>query len=463
MKTIMKSTQYMLISLLFISILFSSSALAVPNDFDADGSADMSIARVDGNTTTWTTQRTSNFSRVTWTFDQPADAFVTGRYFNGDPRYYPGIVRVTSANENLLWTVKNSEGQDVSFRFGNPGDTITNLGDWNCDGVDDPHVVRQEADGGLSWFVSVSNGTVEQYRFGLNGDRGGLAKAANGCVQALVLLRMEGNEFRWFFKGLGQGLNDPNQFQTIKWGLTGDIPLIPTDLDGDNLLDFVVTRPVGDFQEGYIRFGNGGFVPLVLGFDDSIPQIGYYDGTPLFAWSQRDNGGAAIRHSNGFLNIFNFGDAQSSIIRADGSVVAPTTNARFGTSSMTDGSTSVSVGNGTCPNGGGTGSGNPPCSSLAFNDGRGGDLWIYESESDGRPVYLLNSGFRSAPVVDVVRTDGTCERARFTGFANPDPGGQRPHYRFDRDCTQYTGQIFVQDGVQTCEVNLPRDPCVRID
>ena len=131
---------------------------------------------------------------------------------------------------------------------------------------------------------------------------------------------------------------------------------------------------------------------------------------------------------------------------------------------ITGGGSSSGRGNGACANsGGGTGSGNPPCSSLAFNDGRGGDLWIYHSESDGRPVYLLNSGFRSAPVVDIERTDGTCERARFTGFANPDPGGLRPHYRFDRSCEDYTGTLFVKDGVQTCEVVLPSDPCERID
>ena len=400
---------------------------------------------------------------LTSTFPIAADALVSGRFYSGDQRHYPATVTVTSLEENLLWIAKDSQGANVPFRYGSPGDTITNLGDWNCDGVDDIHVVRPTPDGLLTWFVAISNGTIEEYKFGLHGDRAGVAKAANGCIQALVLLRMEGNQFRWFFKGL-ENINDPFQFQTTLWGLTGDIPLIPVDIDGDNLLDFVVTRPVGGFQEGYIRYGNGTFEALLLGFDDSIPQIGFYDGTPLFAWSQRDNGGAAIRHSNGFLNIFNFGDAESAIIRADGSVIQPTTTGRFGQGEMTPVGGTPGTGNGACANsGGGTGSGNPPCSSLAFNDGRGGDLWIEHSESDGRPVYLLNSGWRSAPVVDIERTDGTCERARFTGFANPDPGGLRPHYRFDRGCESYTGTLFVKDAVQTCEVVLPRNPCERID
>ena len=107
---------------------------------------------------------------------------------------------------------------------------------------------------------------------------------------------------------------------------------------------------------------------------------------------------------------------------------------------------------------------NPPCSSLAFGDGRGGDLWLYESESTGTPVYLLNSGWQFPATVEAQLTSGGFSQANFTGFANPDADGRfRPHFRFSRDCTAFTGMLIVRDANQTCEVNLPANVCSRID
>ena len=114
---------------------------------------------------------------------------------------------------------------------------------------------------------------------------------------------------------------------------------------------------------------------------------------------------------------------------------------------------------------GGSSSGsNPPCSSLAFGDGRGGDLWLYESESTGTPVYLLNSGWQFPASVQAELTNGSFTQADFTGFANPDADGRlRPHFRFSQNCTSFTGRLIVSDASQTCEVNLPGNVCSRID
>jgi hypothetical protein len=107
---------------------------------------------------------------------------------------------------------------------------------------------------------------------------------------------------------------------------------------------------------------------------------------------------------------------------------------------------------------------NPPCESLAFGDGRGGDLWLNKSESNGLPVYLLNSGWQDAPTVEAELFGGGLERGNFTGFANPDGDGRlRPHYRFSRSCGSYTGLLIVTDVSQSCEVRLPATPCQRID
>ena len=114
--------------------------------------------------------------------------------------------------------------------------------------------------------------------------------------------------------------------------------------------------------------------------------------------------------------------------------------------------------------GGGSSGANPPCSSLAFGDGRGGDLWLAASESNGLPVYLLNSGWQSPASVQAQLTSGSFVQAEFTGFANPDADGRlRPHFRFSQGCTSFTGRLIVSDASQTCEVNLPGDVCSRID
>ena len=108
-------------------------------------------------------------------------------------------------------------------------------------------------------------------------------------------------------------------------------------------------------------------------------------------------------------------------------------------------------------------SSNPPCESLEFDDGRGGDLWLPRSESNGLPVYILNNEWQDPATVDAVLAAGGLERANFTGFANPDAGILRPHFRFSRDCRSYTGVFIVSDVSQSCEVRLPGDVCSRID
>lgn len=112
---------------------------------------------------------------------------------------------------------------------------------------------------------------------------------------------------------------------------------------------------------------------------------------------------------------------------------------------------------------------NPDCDSLRFGDGRGGDLWLDSSEGGeaqfrGNPVYLLNNGFQAQPIrVEAELASGGLEIATFTGYANQDAGILRPHYRFLRDCTAYTGRLIISDETQVCEIVLPQSPCSRID
>ena len=105
---------------------------------------------------------------------------------------------------------------------------------------------------------------------------------------------------------------------------------------------------------------------------------------------------------------------------------------------------------------------NPSCDTLAFGDGRGGDLWLPVSAGDGLPVYLLNGAWQELARAEAELVSGGFEQGNFTGFNNPDPDGLRQHFRFTRSCEQYTGTVIVTDATQSCEVSIPR-VCDRID
>lgn len=105
---------------------------------------------------------------------------------------------------------------------------------------------------------------------------------------------------------------------------------------------------------------------------------------------------------------------------------------------------------------------NPPCNTLAFGDGLGGDLWLPVSRGDGLPVYLLNGAWQVPARAEAQLITGAFEQGNFTGFNNPDPDGLRQHFRFSRSCEQYTGLVIVTDPNQSCEVQIP-GVCSRID
>lgn len=109
-------------------------------------------------------------------------------------------------------------------------------------------------------------------------------------------------------------------------------------------------------------------------------------------------------------------------------------------------------------------SSNPGCGSIAFGDGRGGNLWLHHSESTGSPVFLLASSWQDRVTVEAVLKSGGTERGRYTGFANPDGDGRlRQHHRFGRSCGSYTGTLIITDSNQVCEITLPKSPCSRVD
>ncbi|MDD2942444.1 MAG: hypothetical protein PHC51_05685 [bacterium] len=394
----MKQSKKLLALLL---VLLPATAFAVPGDYDGDGTSDFSVALVAksssanvGNTA-WLTRPTNNSTPLFWTWNVPADAFVAGRFFLDNPRYYPGAVWVRSSSLPLEWYIKTPENQEVFLQFGLPGDTIPALGDWDGDGRDDIAVVR-DINGVLNWFVAqTSNGVLMQYVFGVTGDKPFVTDADGDGEAEMVVLRAG---FWWFIMNPGEG-----SFSQVQWGLDGDIPLPPVDLDGDHLPDHVISRLTGYLQKAYVRYGNGQTETLDLGFDSSIPQIGHFSGNlPVFAWTQRDTGWNAIRSVTRTPSFFQLGIPTNVIIRADGTVVSPTDDGRYPATTTDNGGTD----NGGTDNGGSGGSAS--CKTV-YSSG-----WLLKPNSqdtndarEGKPLILFTRNYPSSSCLNIIAKDGT--------------------------------------------------------
>ncbi|MCB0325650.1 MAG: hypothetical protein KDD69_18840, partial [Bdellovibrionales bacterium] len=310
----------------------ASYAQRVLGDYDGDGYSDLSVALVDrtARTTAWLTRVGEQKQPLFWTWGLPGDALVSGNFF-GNGRYYPGIVFVRSAQTPLEWWVKNPSGTDTFFHYGLPGDHIPNQADMDCDGVTDLIVVRNGTptrfQGFRLWYVALSGsgGIVQESVFGLTTDRVGVADLdGDGCAEQVAL---RGDTYQWFGKKLF-GVD----VSVVQWGLPGDKPLLPQDVNGDGAPDYVVVRPTGAGQVAFVRYGANSSGSEQIGSDTAVPILGKFRRAPgsSFAWTERATGWTAMRPTRGADLVFPFTIAANAIIRPDGTVVQPDDDARFG-------------------------------------------------------------------------------------------------------------------------------------
>lgn len=439
-------------------LLYPQTTLAKPaslGDFNGDGRSDLSVALVNRqeNSTAWLTRANAEDWRF-WTWDVAADAFVSGNFF-GDGQYHPGIVRVINLETPLEWRIKLPNGNaDVAFYYGLPGDGIPNQADIDCDGVTDAVVTRDgTADyypGFKLWYMAPSTepGTFKEQVWGFQGDYTALADMDGDNCAELVVLR---DGYLWYTLNPRDG-----SFDVTQWGLNGDLPLLPSDVNGDGKADYIITRRTGVYQVAYVRFGDGpnDWTTYQLGFDSSIPQVGNFLGETFFAWSQRDIGWVALAGvdlTGGVGALFPFGIEANHIIRPDGTVVAPDSD-------------------GIWPSTGGDGGGGTSCTrTLDFVDGPGNALYKQVSEVTGRPVILLPGeyweGDKGVNKIEVLSSTGeiVASGSRRTCC----PNGGRAHFDISSSgsaLAQYapiTIKFYQNNGDRECRT--VDDPTRRYD
>jgi hypothetical protein len=198
----------------------TSGDLAVPGDYDGDGSADVAVFRPSANT--WYLLRsTAGFTGIVFGL---AGDIPVARDFDGDGKTDVAVYRPSS---NTWYALRSTDNGLTTVVLGASGD-IPVIGDYDGDGKADPTVFRPSTG---TWFTARSSGGTSAAAWGLSGD-------------LLVPADYDGDnkdDYAVFRSGNWYILKSTGGSTATPFGLAGDVP-VPGDYDGDGKDDLGVYR-----------------------------------------------------------------------------------------------------------------------------------------------------------------------------------------------------------------------------
>jgi hypothetical protein len=234
--------------------------MLVVNDFDGDGTSDMSLYWPNGGMwyTIWSSCCNRDIYQFGWskTFPVPGD-------YDGDGRadialYWP---------DGGTWYIRTQLGMTTNLNWG-WGAAVPVPADYDGDGITDLAVYWPQ--GGM-WYIRYSSGGSGAINFGWSatmpvpGDYDG-----DGKADLAVYYPANGT---WYIYGSATG------YKSEQFGFTGTIP-VSGDYDGDGKTDLAVYYPTNGTW--YIFGSDTGYTTEQFGFSGAIPVSGDFDGDGIY-------------------------------------------------------------------------------------------------------------------------------------------------------------------------------------
>lgn len=199
--------------LLLLTVLVYSSNVFAQADFDGDGKSDYTMVTVEGDDSLgWSAVYSSSSTQTAiGSLGSEGDHIILARW-KGTSKSQIGVVGVSG--KNLVWKIKNDDGQVEEREFGTSNFTAISGGDFDGDGAGDAAVavLKKKA---VQWQVSyglfnglVGQSTVSKISFGQAGDR--------------IFFASPDGKSDWLGT-IGKGLNGKGVQLRLKSMITGEV------------------------------------------------------------------------------------------------------------------------------------------------------------------------------------------------------------------------------------------------
>lgn len=283
-------------------LLYSRFVLPPPQrdnraDFDGDNKTDISVFKQD--TGEWISRNSSNGQDVSFYFGQSGDILTPGDY-NGDGKTDRAVFRPS----NGTWYIAtDTSGAFYGVQFGQSGD-IPVARDYDGDGKTDVAVFRPSS---TYWYIlNSSNNSVTYQQWGLNGDRVVPGDYDGDAKADVAIFRPDSSGGVWWILN-----STDNSVKVLQFGVASDLP-VQADYDGDGRTDIAVFRSsVGDWW--ILNSSDGAVQFLHWGQNGDQPVLGDYDGdrkadvavqrpndSTWYIYDRNTGGYSSVNFSSGF-------------------------------------------------------------------------------------------------------------------------------------------------------------------